>query len=340
MDFKLNSTQIAEMLNSVTSQIPRPDGSKPLAWDDLTDNQRFHAAKAVEEIYSSPKRSAEELHTLWMAPLVESGWEYGDTYDHDNKKHPCMVPFGDLPESEICKDKIWEHLTEAFRPFYDGLKTEDFKNKIDNLVRIREENINKLKTIDDIFLYKSTYNFELSYYQSIIEKAYFEHCIKNKTVKYLEKNVWLLLKFLREFQLEFPLPDCEENLIEINDKIQKSIATYEKNVSGNNIIEFDNNISAAGNNFLKSRFKSYWKSKFNGNPSPVEAWQDDKIMGEVIKYRIGCNNSGEVFDFSLHQMVRGLSARRNEFNEKTKIILFIEYYIVGSNMPTYCSTFV
>ena len=133
MDFKLNSTQIAEMLNSVTSQIPRPDGSKPLAWDDLTDNQRFHAAKAVEEIYSSPKRSAEELHTLWMAPLVESGWEYGETYDHDNKKHPCMVPFGDLPESEICKDKIWEHLTEAFRPFYDGLKTEDFKNKIDKV---------------------------------------------------------------------------------------------------------------------------------------------------------------------------------------------------------------
>ena len=131
MDFKLNSKQIAEMLNLVTSQIPRPDGSEPLMWENLTEDQRFHAACAVEEIYSSPKRSAEELHILWMKPLLEAGWTYGETYNHDNKKHPCMVPFLDLPESEICKDRIWEHLTEAFRPYYDGLKIEDFENKID-----------------------------------------------------------------------------------------------------------------------------------------------------------------------------------------------------------------
>jgi tRNA G46 methylase TrmB len=74
--------------------------------------------------------------------------------------------------------------------------------------------------------------------------------------------------------------------------------------------EFSNNISTVGHNYLKHHFKSYWNSKFNGNLSPVEAWLDDKIMQEVINYRIGCNNSGEVYDFSLHQLVRGLSARR------------------------------
>ena len=33
-------------------------------------------------------------------------------------------------------------------------------------------------------------------------------------------------------------------------------------------------------------------------------------MYDVISYRIGCNNSNEIFDFSLHQLIRGLSARR------------------------------
>ena len=33
-------------------------------------------------------------------------------------------------------------------------------------------------------------------------------------------------------------------------------------------------------------------------------------MQEVIDYRIGLNNSDDIFDFSLHQLIRGLSARR------------------------------
>lgn len=66
----------------------------------------------------------------------------------------------------------------------------------------------------------------------------------------------------------------------------------------------------SGHNYLKHTFHSYWKSKFKGNLSPENAWLDDKIMKDVIEYRIGCNDSEEVYDFSLHQLVRGLSARR------------------------------
>jgi hypothetical protein len=33
-------------------------------------------------------------------------------------------------------------------------------------------------------------------------------------------------------------------------------------------------------------------------------------MNDIIKYRIGINNSNEVFDFSAHQLLRGISANR------------------------------
>jgi len=61
---------------------------------------------------------------------------------------------------------------------------------------------------------------------------------------------------------------------------------------------------------LKSHFMSYWKSRYSVNASPIQMWSDDETMKKIIKYRIGINNSDEIFNFSLHQLVRGISARR------------------------------
>lgn len=117
VNFSLNATQIAHILHSVTKHIPRPDGSMPCEWDELTEQQRESAAQAVKEIYFSPAKSVEELHHLWMRPLVNAGWTKG-TYDHDNKTHPCLVPFDELPRTEVAKDLIWKHLTDILMEFY------------------------------------------------------------------------------------------------------------------------------------------------------------------------------------------------------------------------------
>ena len=186
---------------------------------------------------------------------------------------------------------------------------------LQNLYRIREFDIDKFKdyaTTKELaieYLKDSIgiFNPELKYKQVIINKEYFKTCLDIKGTKYLKSFNWLLKKFIRAFQPNLPYPDLEESLTDVMNKLSKM--NVDKVFNGD-IKEFSNNISTVGHNYLKHNFKSYWKSKFNGNPSPEEAWLDDKIMQEVIDYRIGCNNSGEVFDFSLHQLVRGLSARR------------------------------
>lgn len=184
-----------------------------------------------------------------------------------------------------------------------------------NLFRIRASKMNELvdyaKTTELVIDYLKTnatiFDPSLAYKQSVINKEFFQNCIDKKGHDYLKSFNWLLKKFIRTFQPELPYPDLEETFQSVMDKLSKIDVLKGYNPDKK---EFSNNTSTIGHNYLKHHFHSFWKSKFNGNPSPSEAWLDDKIMQEVIDYRIGCNNSGEVYDFSLHQIVRGLSARR------------------------------
>jgi hypothetical protein len=43
---------------------------------------------------------AENAHDVWAATRIEQGWSYGSTRDDARKKHPCLVPYSELPESE------------------------------------------------------------------------------------------------------------------------------------------------------------------------------------------------------------------------------------------------
>ena len=42
---------------------------------------------------------ADALHQLWMEEMIADEWTYGATYDAANKKHPCLVPWAQLPSS-------------------------------------------------------------------------------------------------------------------------------------------------------------------------------------------------------------------------------------------------
>ena len=46
------------------------------------------------------ERLAENTHDVWAATRIAQGWSYGPNRDDAAKKHPCLVPYADLPESE------------------------------------------------------------------------------------------------------------------------------------------------------------------------------------------------------------------------------------------------
>ena len=43
---------------------------------------------------------AENAHDHWALQRMADGWTYGPQRDDDQKRHPCLVPYEELPESE------------------------------------------------------------------------------------------------------------------------------------------------------------------------------------------------------------------------------------------------
>lgn len=46
------------------------------------------------------ERLAENTHDVWAAQRIAQGWTYGPARDDAAKKHPCLAPYEELPESE------------------------------------------------------------------------------------------------------------------------------------------------------------------------------------------------------------------------------------------------
>ena len=48
---------------------------------------------------------AENAHDLWAAQRLADGWTWGEKRDDATKKHPCLVPYANLPDSEKAYDR-------------------------------------------------------------------------------------------------------------------------------------------------------------------------------------------------------------------------------------------
>jgi ryanodine receptor 2 len=46
------------------------------------------------------ERLAENNHDVWARQRLADGWTWGAQRDDGARKHPCLVPYADLPESE------------------------------------------------------------------------------------------------------------------------------------------------------------------------------------------------------------------------------------------------
>ena len=53
-----------------------------------------------EELLPLMEELAKNVHEVWSKNRIDEGWTYGPVRDDAAKKHPCLVPYEDLPESE------------------------------------------------------------------------------------------------------------------------------------------------------------------------------------------------------------------------------------------------
>jgi hypothetical protein len=53
-----------------------------------------------KEILELTEHLAENAHDIWAKQRMAEGWTYGLRRDDKEKKHPDLVPYKDLPDSE------------------------------------------------------------------------------------------------------------------------------------------------------------------------------------------------------------------------------------------------
>lgn len=56
--------------------------------------------KLPDEMNQLVEQLARNVHDTWALGRINDGWTYGSQRDDANKKHPCLVDYDELPESE------------------------------------------------------------------------------------------------------------------------------------------------------------------------------------------------------------------------------------------------
>jgi hypothetical protein len=94
-------------------QIVQGDPKPSPPWDEAPDYQIRENVASVVEALANPDRTPEQNHQGWYERLVADGWTHGDVKDAEAKTHPDLVPFGQLPEHEQQKDRLFLAIVRA-----------------------------------------------------------------------------------------------------------------------------------------------------------------------------------------------------------------------------------
>ena len=72
------------------------------------------AVELPAELMELAELMAENVHDVWAQTRMEQGWTYGPKRDDAQKKHPCLVPYAELPEEEKLYDRNTSQETLRF----------------------------------------------------------------------------------------------------------------------------------------------------------------------------------------------------------------------------------
>ncbi|NRQ35996.1 hypothetical protein HII36_29805 [Nonomuraea sp. NN258] len=86
-----------------------PDPSEH--WEYAPGWQRDSAVAGVE--VAQRGATPEELHEAWAERKRAEGWTYGVFKDDEDKTHPCLVPYADLPPEQRLKDVLFAAIVKA-----------------------------------------------------------------------------------------------------------------------------------------------------------------------------------------------------------------------------------
>lgn len=300
----------------------------------FTDEFRKKISLSNMERNIKRKSEIEETVSLQIKNIYSDAifdyWINDETYN--SKCYDMYIPSLNLL---IELDGVYWHGLDRDKNFtkdqIHNMTNDIFKNRIarshnKNLIRIKMVNDMNIQTIEELekntyykqingeVLINNSFRFENND-QAILDR---DHVIslnlKNK--EHVEKELLpALVKYFSEYVKEYGwfFENNHEDIVEVINKIRKiDIDLNTKDIK---------NGSNVGNSFLKEFFKSYW----NVEDGPIKSWSNNNSLNNVIKYRLGLNNSKdytyklkegteivchETFDISPKNIIRGFVVQK------------------------------
>lgn len=90
------------------------------SWDAAPEQVRASTIAGVEMHLANPDTTPELSHQSWLAAKEADGWKYGEQRDYENKLHPCILPYEDLPPEQKAKDYLFQGVVHALKDIPDG----------------------------------------------------------------------------------------------------------------------------------------------------------------------------------------------------------------------------
>lgn len=82
-------------------------------WEDAPLWQRESSVLGVEFHLAHPDSLPADSHESWLRVKVDDGWQWGSKKDATLKRHPCIMPFEQLPKEQQIKDHLFTAIVHA-----------------------------------------------------------------------------------------------------------------------------------------------------------------------------------------------------------------------------------
>jgi hypothetical protein len=256
------------------------------------------------------KNSKDELD--FINKLIQANIQYEAQYLLNGKRFDVYIPnlnlLVELNGTAFHTSNLKNlNLTQLHTFVNDYDKIQIANNLHYKLIQIRyNKNTFQFTDLDSLKLQLDAHSYlidsNLQINDIVLSKEYLIKYKKSKGALKLQRYIPLLIKYIR-----IVAPDIIQYLSKQNLNVEY-VTCNESCYNDKNFYFVKCNNS--GTNFLKSVFMSYFKSHYLKNSKLEDAWNNDEIMYRIIKYRIGINNSNEVFDFSVKNILRGYQVNR------------------------------
>lgn len=109
------NTQIAQMYHAFNMgrQAVAGDPMPAPPWEHLPEGMRELSMDAVERIRQGVVTTAENHHEIWFTGMTIRGYVWGRDKDHEQKTHPALLHWDELPERYRMTARMFVHIVQG-----------------------------------------------------------------------------------------------------------------------------------------------------------------------------------------------------------------------------------